>query len=539
MRTMSPEAQALLQRRYLQKGEDWGGLVRRVVNHVCEGEQNEFKLDVYNQIHNRIWLPNSPCLVSSGTKNGGLMACFVVGPELDELEDHFQTLSNIADVGKFGGGCGFTGTFMRPEGSSVAGSAHGSAYGPNKWAEVVSHALHIITQGNFRSMALMYSISTDNLWQENPDHQFRTDLDDFIDLKRINGEGELHNFNQSIFASDAWLHVAKTQPDSEPARQLIKMANNAWRNGEPGLLFADTINNMSPYSLCGCDIHTTNPCGEQPLPPYGSCNLGSINISHDFFFDDGRFNKEALKIVVADVTRFLDDVGSRNKFPHDRFADWYSDHRPIGIGIMGFADALLRMKLTYGSESSLDFANMIMETIMDASYEESYNLGMEKGFPSHAENANRRNITTVSIAPTGSIAFLADCSHGIEPIFSPIYKRTDERGNEYLFKHPLRNEPYFVSSLNEDENRMPEADEHVKIQAVVQLSTDSAVSKTINLPEHATVQDVLNAMLMAHELGCKGITVYRNNSRKVQVLEELTEEDSLTIDCPTGVCELV
>lgn len=539
---ISPEAQRLLESRYLQSGENWEGLVSRVVNHVCERESDEFKLSVFNQIHNLVWLPNSPCLASAGTKNGGLMACFVVGPEHDTIEDHFETIGHIAKVGKRGGGCGFTGTFIRPDEWDVAGSPHGSAYGPNKWAGVVSHALHIITQGNFRAMALMYSISTDNLWQpeHKRDHEFRTDLDQFINLKHIKKEGELYNFNQSIFASDKWMQRAMYESDSPQAIQLDKLAYNAWMNGEPGLLFADTINNNTPYQECGCKIYTTNPCGEQPLPPFGSCNLGSINLNHDVFYpeSDGRFDFEKLKEVVGYMTIFLDDVGSVNRFPSREFEDWYRAHRPIGIGVMGYADALMRQGITYGSDDSLSFIDAIMSTIKRKSYEVSKNMGYNRGMPSHAGKAGRRNITTVSIAPTGSIAMIAGCSHGIEPVFSPIYKRTDQNGNEYIFRHPLRNESFFRSSIGGDYDRIPDWQDHIHVQMAAQASTDSAVSKTINMVNGVTKDDVYDAMTYAYDVGCKGITIYRDGSRNLQVLEELTEEDSLLIDCPTGVCDL-
>jgi len=537
---ISPEAQRLLEQRYLQRGETWAGLVQRVVNSICKDEPNEYKLDVYNQIHDMIWLPNSPCLAGAGTKQGGLMACFVVGPEFDTIEDHSDTLGEIARVGKRGGGCGFSGTFVRPEEWEVAGSVHGSAYGPNKWALRVSDYLDMITQGNFRKMALMYSLSTDNLWQDEDkrDHTFRTDLDAFIDLKQTQDSRHGYNFNQSIFASDKWMHNAVYDTFSEQARQLAKIAYNAWSNGEPGLLFADTINNNTPYSECGCRIHTTNPCGEQPLPPYGSCNLGSINISHDYFFDTGVFNFDRLITIVADVTIFLDNIGLANVFPGERFKKWYEDHRPIGIGIMGFADALIKMKIPYGTGDSTSFADVVMQTIKSASYATSSSLAEERGYPEHAGKVGRRNITTVSIAPTGSIAFLAGCSHGIEPVFSPIYKRTDERGEEYLFKHPSRHEDFFRSSINEEKAKMPTWAEHLNIQSAVQSNVDSGVSKTINMVNGVTPEDVLEAMKTAWLLGCKGITVYRDGSRQIQVLENLKEEDSLLIDCPSGVCDL-
>jgi len=254
--------------------------------------------------------------------------------------------------------------------------------------------------------------------------------------------------------------------------------------------------------------------------------------------DNGSFDFAHLERVVRTLTRFLDSVGSRNVFPNHKFASWYNAHRPVGIGVMGYADALLKMGYAYGSPDGVNFLRDAMETIYMTSYSESIKLGKERGVPEHCRGFNRRNITTVSIAPTGSIGFLAECSHGIEPVFSPVYKRTDERGDEYMFVHGMANEDHFRSSINGDKGKMPTWREHIETQAAAQEFTDSAVSKTINMFNGVTEDDVRNAMLYAWELGCKGITIYRDGSRKFQVLEDLTEEDSLLVDCPTGVCDL-
>jgi ribonucleotide reductase alpha subunit len=657
--TLSKDVQRLLDQRYLQPGEDWNGLVKRVVDHVCDGESNWYKQEVTEHITRRIWLPNSPCLVGSGTKTGGLFACFVVGPDEDTLEHHVEVLGDIAAVGKRGGGCGFTGTGIRPKGMPVAGSVHGFSYGPNWWATQVSSYLDGITQGGFRKFAGMYTLLSSH-----------PDLNEFIDLKQSGNEKLNYNFNQSVMATDEWMREAVNGDDGERF-QLIKMAKNAWNNGEPGLLFHTTINENTPYKTCGCKIEATNPCqpefaialtkngekqigelsvgdeiysvdgwvkvvrivpqgvkpvyayeidgygnfvgtkdhkikaesnfkyevdrmfanqvpvpclnekdgsvnyatitsrayvgdykvysltvdgeshsywtsgvsvqncGEQPIPSYGSCNLGSINISHEYFYDEqGRFDYARLSRVVSVLTRFLDNVGTRNIFPNDKFKNWYEKHRPIGIGIMGYADALLKMKLKYGEQSGLDFLESIMGVIQNVSYSTSETLGEERGVPEHCQAVGRRNITTVSIAPTGSIGFISECSHGIEPIFSPVYQRTDERGETYLFSHPLRNEPYFASCLNDDKTKIPTWKQHIDVQATVQKNCDSAVSKTVNMSNDARVQDVLDAFVYAWESGCKGITVYRDGSRQFQVLEDVKEEDSLLQDCPSGVCEL-
>jgi ribonucleoside-diphosphate reductase alpha chain len=385
----------------------------------------------------------------------------------------------------------------------------------------------MITQGGFRKMALMYSLPADH-----------EDVLKFINLKHNGNEKFGYNFNQSVFATDDWMSIATNGGNGE-SETLHSIAEHAWANGEPGLLFDTKINTQTPYAGCGCKIQTTNPCGEQPLPSYGSCNLGSINLNHDMLYDEnGYFNFQALDNVVSVMTRFLDNIGSVNVFPNKKFEDWYNKHRPIGIGVMGFADALLRLGIPYGEEDSLIFISAVMRVIQGSSYRASERLGLEKGIPEHCQHVGRRNITTVSIAPTGSIGMLAECSHSIEPIFSPKYQRTDERGNTYMFEHPLSEEPYFRSTLNEDYSKIPTWKQHIDVQAAAQHYVDSGVSKTINMLNGVSKEDVYNAMVYAWETGCKGITIYRDGSRNVQVLENVTKEDALLQECPTGVCDI-
>ena len=280
---LSYNVEKLLKQRYYLPGENWEGLVSRVVEHVCEGESLAFKDRIHEQLLNRVWLPNSPTLVNSGKKNSGLAACFCTSPQEDTLEAHFETLQDIAEIGKAGGGCGF-GVYRKKEKSGikfnvrekdapVAGSAHGYAYGPNQYAKLVSYALAMITQGGFRSMALMFSMSA-----EHPD------IWEFLNLKQgDNAEKKLTNFNQSVFVPDFVMHRATSDIHSEEHSLLWQLAQNAWKNGEPGLLFDDTINRNTPYASCGCEIQTVNPCAEQCLPNFGSCILGSVNLAHDMF----------------------------------------------------------------------------------------------------------------------------------------------------------------------------------------------------------------------------------------------------------------
>ena len=526
---LSHNVESLLSQRYYQPGENWEDLITRVVTSICDNEPPGFKHTVYQQLKGRIWLPNSPCLVNAGTVNSGLFACFVVGPDEDSLEHHVDVLGDIAAVGKRGGGAGFSGAAFRPENSPVSGSAHGYAYGPNNWAIRVSDYLDMITQGGFRKMALMYSLPADH-----------ADINKFIELKHNGNERFGYNFNQSVFATDEWMSKATNGHEAVEKEVLHSIANHAHANGEPGLLFDTRINTDTPYSTCPCPpIKTTNPCGEQPLGSYGSCNLASININSRVFYDDlDNFNFNTLSSITGVVTRFLDNVGSHNKFPNYKFDKWYDKHRPIGIGVMGFADALLRMGYVYGEEDSLKFISQVMEVIQGSSYRMSEQLGRERGVPEHCVAVNRRNITTVSIAPTGSIAFIAECSHSIEPIFSPKYLRTDERGETYTFEHEFKDEDHFRSALNESHDKIPTWSQHIDIQAIAQHHVDSGVSKTINMLNDVTVDDVYSALVYAWDMGCKGITIYRDGSREVQVLDNIKEEDSLLQDCPSGVCEV-
>lgn len=526
---LSDTASTLLHDRYSHDGEDnWNDVVSRMVDHIIpEDADNDFRETMTAILDNRVFLPNSPTIVNSGKESGGLFACFVCGANADTLEDHFQVKKEIAMVAKRGGGCGFTGTPIREQGAPVAGSAHGYAYGPNYWAESIARDMDMMTQAGFRQMALMYTLRSDH-----------PDLDSFIDLKQTDDEDFCRQFNQSVMATDDWMEAA-INGNGKPGEQLDRIAYNAWNNGEPGLLFYGTANRATPYGDgdCDCDIEATNPCGEQYLPSYGSCNLGSINVANNLFLDNGNYNWSALEEVAANCARFLDHVGSANVFPHWKFQEWYGNHRPIGLGIMGFADLCLQMDIEYGSQESLDLLKNIMETIYEATHKESEQLGAEKGVPNHCGHLDRRNITLLSIAPTGSIAILADCSHGIEPIFSPIFKREDENGNTYQFSHDYADADHFKSAINKDSDKVVTTQEHLDVQASAQRIVDNSVSKTINLPPGATVEAVKQAMIYAYKSGCKGITVYKAGSREKEVLTDGATED-VDPGCLDGSCDI-
>lgn len=530
--------QFLLEDRYFNEGEtQWSQAVQRIIDHVYQHDSNKSeKLRAQRLLEERVFLPNSPTIVNAGTENSGLMACFVVGPTEDTLENHFDTLKHIAEVAKRGGGCGLTGSNIRPENSPVAGSAHGYAYGPLKYAENVSRSMDMMTQAGFRKMALMFTLDADH-----------DDAERFIDMKQTTDEDYCYNFNQSLMVSDDWMETAILDPTSEQGQMLEKIAENIYNNGEPGLLFKDKFNRSysmggaqetSPYAVTGQPIQATNPCGEQPLPAYGSCNLGSINLAHDKFFDDsGKYDFEELAIVAQVATRFLDNVGSTNKFPNQKFASWYRENRPIGLGIMGFADALLKLEMVYGSEASLDFLEQAMSTIYKNADLTSQALGVEKGFPEQAGKLGRRNITLTSIAPTGSISIIADCSSGIEPVFAKAWTRKDENGNEYKFVHPMKDQKHFRCAISKDKSMVPVWHQELEVQRSVQKWVDSGVSKTINLNSSATVADVRNALIYAYKAGCKGVTMYVSGSRDAEVLTADPEEEAMQ-DCAGGQCDI-
>lgn len=517
---LSQNAQNLINQRYtLFDGETWEEIVTRNMDHII-GKKGKLYDFMHFAMLERIFLPNSPCIVNAGKDKAGLFACFTVGPEEDTLEDSFNTLTDIALVAKRGGGCGFSGSILRPKNSPVAGSTHGYAYGPNRFAELVSYAMDAITQAGFRKMALMYTLSA-----EHPD------IEDFLTLKQTGDETACYNFNQSVFMKDDYMRRALSNPGGVEDHLLDSVAKHAWANGEPGLLFEDTINKKSPYSYTGQKIVTTNPCGEQPLPNYGSCNLGSINVNHEWLNPNGTFSFSRLRQVTRYAIEYLDLVGTVNVFPTKKHKDWYEQNRPVGLDIMGFADLLLRNKIAYGSEESIKLISDIYEDMLNTALETSETLAKYLGTPEACRllPVPRRNITLLTGAPTGSRAIIADCSHSIEPIFSETFTRVDERGAVYKYQHPEAKEDYFVTAVGDKQATWKE---QIDLVAAMQKYVDSGVSKTINFPNEATKKDIKDAMIYAWQFGCKGITVYRNGSRDFQVLNADTAE------CATGVCEI-
>lgn len=536
-------AENILKKRYYKFGESsWEDVANRVVDWVAIYEDDHTRDLMREMVINRYFIPNSPCLVNSGVPGGGLSACFVVDFK-DTIEDIYRTKLDFALIARKGGGCGTTLSKLRPEGSKVGGSTHGYSAGPVNFFNTICHDMEIIAQGGFRAMAMMGTMSV-----------YHPDILKFIEAKTV--EGKMATTNISVVVDNDFMNkvinneefqtyfdydkvdadgVAYRIRDFGPsynARDLFnKIVDGAWKNGEPGLLFYDRMNE-SPYRHSGQEVLATNPCGEQPLPPNGVCNLGSINIAK-FLDSDNTIDMYLLENAVRLGVRFLDDVAIRSSYPTKDITEWVENNRPVGLGIMGLADYYLNRGVAYGSPQALEELEFIMSFISKIAEDESIVLGNERGVPLECSKLPipRRNITVVSIAPTGTISLLADCNSGIEPFFSEITIRNDKTGS-YELSVAGELPDHFRCAVSANGAKEVTWEEHVNTQASAQKFVDSGVSKTINFPNHTHRETIYKAFIMAWELGCKGITVYRNGSRDVEVLSPKNLKKDL---CP--VCE--
>lgn len=515
-------ALSVLKKRYFKEGETtWEQVADRILNHVFRN--GGVSTMMRNLLVNRYFIPNSPCIVNSGSNNGGLIACFVV-PFEDSILDIYKTKLDFALIAKKGGGCGTTLSNIRPEKEIVEGSAHGYAGGPIKFFDTITHDMEAMTQAGFREMAMMGTMSV-----------YHPDIMKFITCKET--EGKLRLSNLSVVVDDAFMELVKTDgtywtyfdyPSGRKLYQELKakdvfnaIVEGAWKNGEPGLLFYDRINN-SPYKYSGQIIEATNPCGEQPLPPYGSCNLGSIDVSKLVLeLSTGPyFDWNAFRFAVKLGVDFLDRVLDVNKFPTPEIEEWAKDNRPVGLGVMGLADLFMKLHIAYGSKESLELTESLFKFMKVEAEQESERLGSLYGVPRACSYlpVPRRNITCLTVAPTGSIAILAGCNSGIEPIFSEVTKREDKTG-KYIIKHPEHDQEYFRCAVSSNGSVEVTWQEHILIQDAVQKYVDSGVSKTCNFPNHTRRETIAHSYMYAWELGSiKGLTVYRNGSRDVEVL---------------------
>ena len=599
---LSENAIKVLEKRYLKRDtqgnciEKPADMFRRVADTVAKGDlkYGATKDDVkklsdrfYDAITNCQFMPNSPTLMNAGRELGQLAACFVL-PIEDSLEGIFETIKNTALIHQSGGGTGFSFSRLRPK-NDVVHSTMGISSGPVSFMEVFNAATEAVKQGGTRRGANMGILRVDH-----------PDILEFIDCKADNNK--LNNFNISVAITDKFMeayfnnedydlvnpHTKKTTGKLNAKFVFDKIVDSAWRNGEPGIVFIDTMNYDNPTPQIGA-IESTNPCGEVPLLPYEACNLGSINLTKMVKENnDGTcsIDWDLLAKTTRTAIRFLDNIITINKYPLPQIAEMVNNNRKIGLGIMGWADMLMKIGISYASEQGTKLASQIIEFIDYESKCESIELSKERGrfanfkgsiYDSEHYLYNKykdksagkisdeqwkeldnkikkfgiRNATTTCIAPTGTISMIAGASGGIEPLFGLVFSRLILDNTEmleinpifknYMIKHNLYSEELMKKIAIDGSithiNNIPENVKkifvtahdvtpywHVKMQAAFQLHTDNAVSKTVNFVESATRDDIKETYILAYKSHLKGITVYRNNSRTFQPMNLKKEE---------------
>jgi len=558
----SMNALKILEKRYLLKDENGNlietpeDMVKRIANAVAEADKNyngnvdKTAEEFFNMIANLEFMPNSPTLMNAGTPLGQLSACFVL-PVEDSMEGIFESLKNAALIHKSGGGTGFSFSKLRPA-NDVVKSTTGISSGPVSFMKVFDAATEVIKQGGKRRGANMGILRIDH-----------PDILDFINSK--SDMSSLTNFNISVAVTDKFMEALEKNEEYElinprskrivktlPAQMVFDIIlANAWKNGDPGLIFIDEINRRSPVKHLG-EIEATNPCGEQPLLPYESCNLGSINLNKVVAADEKDLDWEKLEKLIEKCVHFLDNVIDVNHYPIQQIAEATRRTRKIGLGIMGFADILYRLGIPYNSDEGVRFGEKLMKFIQENAVKYSVELAKTRGvFPAYKgsehdkKGIRMRNACVTSIAPTGTIGMLAEASGGLEPNFALSYIKNVMDGTEFvytnkyfeeaikkqnLYSQELINEIAHTGSIQHikwipkeikkifvvAQDITPEW--HVKMQAAFQKYVDSSVSKTINFPANASIEDIKNAYWLAYKLKCKGITIYRDQSRESQVL---------------------
>ncbi|MCP4666660.1 MAG: vitamin B12-dependent ribonucleotide reductase [Deltaproteobacteria bacterium] len=564
---LSENAIKVLERRYLKKDgkgrtiETPEQMFRRVAHHIAraekkyEGASTAEKMEkiFYSMMTEFKFLPNSPTLMNAGRRLGQLAACFVL-PVQDSMDGIFDTLKHAALIHKSGGGTGFAFSRLRPKNSQV-GTTGGVASGPVSFMKIFNTATEQVKQGGTRRGANMAILRVDH-----------PDILEFIHSKRDNQE--LNNFNISVGITDAFMEAlekgtaydlidprGRSRTGELSATEVYHaLVKQAWENGDPGIVYLDRTNRDNPTPDLG-DIESTNPCGEQPLLPMEACNLGSINLAKFVIEneEDPAIDYEGLKELVWWSARFLDDTIDVSKYPLPEIDKMAKGNRKIGLGVMGFADMLYQLKIPYDSERALEVAEEVMGFVQNESHEASKFLAQEKGaFPNidksifeDREDCVYRNAATTTIAPTGTLSIIAGCSSGIEPLFALSFVRRVMDNDELMEVNPYfeaiaRERGFYsrelmdtialegsirgIEEIPEDVREVfatahdvtPEW--HVRMQAAFQKYTDNAVSKTVNLPRDATVEDVLKVYNLAYQLGCKGVTIYRDGSKENQVL---------------------
>lgn len=574
-------ALSILGKRYLQRDnnnnviENPEQMLRRVAKAAAQadrlyeaGADTAAIEDTFFQMMNRLeFLPNSPTLMNAGRPLGQLSACFVI-PVEDSMEGIFNALKYAALIHKSGGGTGFSFSRLRAKGSLVK-STGGTSSGPVSFIKLFNLTTEVVKQGGKRRGANMAILRVNH-----------PDILRFITCK--NQPGEFENFNMSVGITEEFIKAVEANSDYnlvDPVDNTVVgklnagkvfnlIAETAWNSGEPGIVFLDRINEENPTPALG-EIESTNPCGEQPLLPYESCNLGSINLSLMLKGSIGSMGIDFDKLgrTVRKAVHFLDNIIDINVYPLEKIKEMTLSTRKIGLGVMGFADMLCKLEVPYNSQKALTIAEKLMNFIHEQSKQASSELAEKRGaFPAYEKSIFKqegilyRNATTTTIAPTGTLSILADTSSGIEPLYAVSYTRKsidrEITVTNSIFRQALIERDIFsdelihkitetgsiqeLSGIPDGLKRIfvtahdiaPEC--HVKMQAAFQKYTDNAVSKTVNLRHDAAMEQVAGVFMLAYKLGLKGITVYRDGSRASQVLHvEKTENHArdLCIDC--------
>jgi len=556
----------VLKERYLRKDESGkiietpDGLFWRVANNIAQGDAqyeasranvDKTAQEFFDMMANMSFMPNSPTLMNAGNVLQQLSACFVI-PVEDSLEGIFTSIKDAALIHQSGGGTGFAFSRLRPKNDRV-NSTKGTASGPVSFMRVFNAATDVIKQGGKRRGANMGILRVDH-----------PDILDFITIKE--NLSEMTNFNISVAVTEQFMRAVEQDVDYPlvnprggeivqwlPAKQVFDlMVSSAWKTGDPGIVFIDRINRDNPTPQLG-EMESTNPCGEQPLLPYEACNLGSINLA---LFVDGKKNIDwdGLAKLTHTTIHFLDNVVTMNKYPLPQIQKIATENRRIGLGVMGWADMLLKLEIPYDSEEATQLGEKVMRHINVESKKESIRLAKERGTFANWKGSRYdvpggprlRNCTTTTIAPTGTISMIADTSSGIEPIFAVVFIKNVMDGQELLYINPYfekiaKDRGFYSEALMRkvaEEGTIQHLEEipadvrrlfvtaqdiaptwHLQMQAAFQRHCDNAVSKTINFAHEATADDVRETYMLAYKLGLKGVTMFRDGSRDQQVLQ--------------------